>query len=364
MKMKKHEPKVKPSDDGSPQAVPEETAQQVTKNVCCSYGIHRGNFPVAGMKVKDARAVLKKLIKVADKCLAVINGENVSEDEVIKEGTTLLSFVKPSAKKGAETITINNKKVKMDDKEMDVDNFCGLVSQHTASGMHEQPIPDNVKWIARAGALEVYIVELKPELRWIKWIDESNKEDSEAYQHRKLATPYVVLAVPFLGGQLHSQLELFYRTKPLTSLDDPLYMSNLLNVSTGRVIDGQVGVKTWVCTQYLNLQGVKGPANTLSEIISHIFGGGFNRSSDRNEGNSGFLMYEKHKGADKRVNDVVRWEKESEKDPRFVLEVDWINAGCTPRDLIQFRMNQFKVAEAPKTSMAIGNILLASRMLS
>jgi hypothetical protein len=82
------------------------------------------------------------------------------------------------------------------------------------------PHADNVKWIAKAGNLEVYIVELKPELRRVKWVAESGGGDSEGYVVRKLATPYVVLAVPFVAGKLHPQLELFYRTEPLRSLDD------------------------------------------------------------------------------------------------------------------------------------------------
>src|SRR5687768_9013268 len=83
MKMKKIDLGVKPADDDS--AAPEEptTTSKGNKNVTCSYGIHRGTFPVAGMKVKDARAVLRKLIKIDPAAAAVIGGEIVDEDTII-----------------------------------------------------------------------------------------------------------------------------------------------------------------------------------------------------------------------------------------------------------------------------------------
>ncbi len=365
MKMKKHEPLTKPSDGTDPVAAPEETTSAVIdKNITCSYGIHRGKFPIGGMKVKDARIVLKKLMKVDDAAAAVINGNVVNEDETISSECTMLSFVKPSAVKGAETITFHEKHVKLGEKKLQIDKFCGLVSENTVSGMHDEPIPDNVKWVVRSGKLTVYILELKPELRRIKWVAEAGaKADENGYKFRKLATPYIVMSVPFYGGQLQPQLELFYRTEPLTSLDNPLSTCNLLNVSMGSRVAGMHGFKTWVCTQYLNTKYCKGTADILTEIISHVFGGGFNRSSDRNEGASGFSTYEAAM-CDERVKNVERWENESEKNPRFVLDVDWLPAKATPRDLIHFRMKQFAAVEAPDSAKAIGNIMLASKLMS
>lgn len=368
MKVKTHEPKVKPSDKDDPVAAPEAATATLSKNITCSYGIHRGNFPIAGMKGKDARVVLKKLIKCDDAAVMVINGEVFDENNIISESVTMVSFVKPSAVKGAETITIEDRHVKLGGKKCQVDKFCDVVSRNTVSGMTDSPIPDNVKWIVRAGKLEVYILELKPELRRVQWVKETNsrnsaKQDENGYAYRKLATPYVVMSVPFYGGQLQACVELFYRTEPLQSLDDKLLTCNMLNVSMGKLVAGQAGFRNWVCTQYLKTSGLKNHADILSEIISHIFGGGFNRSSDNSEGASGFSTYEADAGVDKRVKNVELWEKASEENPRFVLDVDWIDAQATPRDLIQFRMKQFKAEEAPATSKAIGNILLASKFL-
>lgn len=359
-KLKKHTTeKVRPSDDSEPLAAPETPQEPVKANITCSYGIHRGNFPVAGLKVKEARAILKKLIKVDDQAIAVINGENVSEEEVISADTTLLSFVKPSALKGAETISIDGSSVKMDGKKLAVDNFCNLISQNTISGLDNEPIPDNVKWVVRAGKLAVYIAEFKPELRWIKWLADDSPAPyggAATYKHRKLATPYVVMKTTFVANALQGTVELFYRNLPLAGLDDELFHCNLYNVSPGAY-----DCKAWFCTQYLNVQRLKGPTDILSGILSHVWGGGFNASSEANEGRSGFSLAQEKK-IDQRVTDVNRWEKESEKDPRFVLGVDWVKAGTSPRDLIQRELHRFQVA-APATSKALGNILLASKLM-
>lgn len=358
MKVKKHEPKVKPADHGDDVAAPETVAETKSANITCSYGIHRGNFPVAGMKVKDARAVLKKLIKVDDKAAAVINGQVVGEDDVISSETTLLSFVKPSAVKGA--ITIDGEFVQMDSKQVKVDKFCGLVSQNTISGLHEAPIPDNVKWVARAGQLEVYIIELKPELRSIKWIADYSPEPygpEAEYEQRRLATPYVIIKVPVLAGQVQHVCELFYSNEPLRSIDHELCFPNLYNVSPNIY-----RVKSWFCTQYLDVKGLTAPNDILTEVINHVWGGGFNKSSDAHENTSGFALC-KSKRIDKRVTDVNAWEQASCEDPRFVLDVKWPSAGTTVRDRLQSDLNMFNVATVPNNSNALGSILLRSRLL-
>ena len=70
------------------------------RNPLVSAGIDRGRFPIGGMRVHDARVVLRRLINVDDEAVAVINGRVVDEDEVIGEDVTHVAFVKPSAVKG------------------------------------------------------------------------------------------------------------------------------------------------------------------------------------------------------------------------------------------------------------------------
>jgi len=73
------------------------------RNVLVTHGIHRGHFPVGGMRVRDARRVLERLIHVDPGAIAVIGGNRVGDEDVIGEDVTLLSFIKPSSLKGQRT---------------------------------------------------------------------------------------------------------------------------------------------------------------------------------------------------------------------------------------------------------------------
>jgi len=70
------------------------------RSVLVHHGIHSGHFPVAGLRVRDARATLTHLLNIDPQAVAVINGRIVREEEVIGPDVGLLSFVKPSAVKG------------------------------------------------------------------------------------------------------------------------------------------------------------------------------------------------------------------------------------------------------------------------
>jgi hypothetical protein len=75
-------------------------APVVERSVLVQNGIHSGHFPVAGLRVRDARQTLTQLLNIDPQAVAVINGRIVGEDEVIGTDVSLLSFVKPSAVKG------------------------------------------------------------------------------------------------------------------------------------------------------------------------------------------------------------------------------------------------------------------------
>ena len=97
-----HEPQLQPPQFGgnadSPGAA--EQAVVVERSVFVQHGIHHGHFPVAGMRVHDARQTLAGLLNVDPQAVAVINGQVVAEDETIANDVAMLSFVKPSAIKG------------------------------------------------------------------------------------------------------------------------------------------------------------------------------------------------------------------------------------------------------------------------
>ncbi len=69
-------------------------------NVSVSCGIHGGRYPIGGMRIKDARQVLAKLMNIPNDAVPVINGNAIDEEQVIGEDVTMLSFVKRSSLKG------------------------------------------------------------------------------------------------------------------------------------------------------------------------------------------------------------------------------------------------------------------------
>jgi hypothetical protein len=264
----------------------------------------------------------------------------------------------------AETITIQGKEACLTSDSgqthvVAVDDFSRGITDSTAYGMFDEPIPDNVKWMVHCGPLTVCIVEFKPELRLLKWL---SKDSPVPYgpkavcTPRQLATPYVVVKVPFRRERIVPRVEVFYRNEPLRGLDGAdgeLFLPNLLNCSPNAH-----GCMSWFCTQYLaKSEPIVGITAGLNGVAHHLWGGSFNASSEAHEGNSGFSL-SRAKKVDARVTDVDRWEAESRKDPRFVLSVEWLKTGLTIRQLVLQELAVHAQAPAPNSAADLGNIIL------
>lgn len=239
-------------------------------------------------------------------------------------------------------------------------DLIDVVRRNSVIGFDQSPLPkNNLAWKVEAGPLTVCLVELEPAFRMLQWIHPESPlpfGPKAVYTPRRLATPYVVLKVPFLNGKIVSKAELFYRTRPLTSLDDELYWSNLLNVSPN-----SYGCRAWICTQYLRKENPKpGVTPGLNALLHHLWGGGFNRSSEQHEGSSAFKKAGEDK-VDPRVTDVERWEQESIKNPRFVLDVKWKPVGVTVRQLIQEELDRNKANRDLGRTGELVDLLSATR---
>ena len=242
---------------------------------------------------------------------------------------------------------------------VDLREFLKAISDHTVQGRVSLPLADNVRWVVSCGAVQVYIVELRPELRCLQWISDHSPVafgPGSVTQPRTLATPYIVLKIPFRNGELIQRVELFYRNMPLTELDGPggeLFFPNLLNVSTHAY-----NCISWFCTQYLApLVTHCTVAETLDAVVQHLVSGSFNYSSEHSEGGSGFSFY-REKDVDPRLGNVSFWEEASRLDPSWVLTVPWISANVTIGKLIDNELRHLKASGPPSTAAALGNILL------
>jgi hypothetical protein len=242
----------------------------------------------------------------------------------------------------------------------DVSDWIGRVNHFSVAGMSDEPLPDNVKWLVTHGAIQVSIVELKPELRRILWLDEQASPvpfgPEAVMRERRLATPYVILKVPLRRGRVINRVEVFYRTAPVSSLDGPggaLCWPNLLNVSPHAY-----GCTSWFCTQYLSAEPMRpGLAAGLDAVVNHLWGGSFNRSSEHHEGASTFSKAVAD-AVDPRVTDLDRWEAESDRDPRFPLSVAWRPVELSVRQLIEAELRQAKILPQKMDAAALANHLL------
>ena len=69
-------------------------------SVYCRHGIHSGRFPIAGMRVGDARRVLNQLLNIDPEAVAVAGGQILEDDHIIGPDIEALNFVKKSSIKG------------------------------------------------------------------------------------------------------------------------------------------------------------------------------------------------------------------------------------------------------------------------
>jgi hypothetical protein len=67
--------------------------------VSVAYGVHAHNFPLAGLRIRDARAQLEERMNIAPDAAAVVDGNEADEDVILGEGQ-VLTFVQPAGEKG------------------------------------------------------------------------------------------------------------------------------------------------------------------------------------------------------------------------------------------------------------------------
>jgi hypothetical protein len=340
-------------------------SQNQNPNVIVSHGIHRGQFPIRGLTVRDARQTLERVMPIASDAIPVINGQAVDENLQIGPDVSLLSFVKPSSLRGAgESIRIEGKEARLNGHNgeevcVPVDDFSLQIGNATLQGLYDVPLPDNIRWLVQCGIYKVAIFELRPELRKIDWIvpDSPAPYGPESVTApRRLATPFVVVKVPFRRDRLFGRIEVFYRNERLQSADGDggaLFVPNLLNLSPW-----SHDCVCWYCTQYVDFAKVPaGVMEGLHFVANFIFSGKLNYSSEANEGKSGFSMSCAQQ-IDPRVTDIDRWEEASVADRDFVLSIPWIPARVTVRELIRNELKYLKAKPAPSSASDLGTLIL------
>ena len=217
--------------------------------------------------------------------------------------------------------------------EMSVQDLLAAAQQQllpACSGL----LPRAVRAVFRRGRFSIWAAEFSPAVRPVKWIVEGSPVPfgkGVQYGAYNIAMPYVVLLAVFDGATLSGSNECFFRTEPLSSMDDELLYPALLNVSR---IEPQEGHSlSWVCTQFLDRNAIEAetdPARRMSIgwrlLCETLFDGSFNLSSEHHEGAS---WYGQSKSLDKRLATIDAWDAATKEDPSFIFDIPFHKTGHT-----------------------------------
>jgi hypothetical protein len=205
---------------------------------------------------------------------------------------------------------------------------------------------DGLKGVRSCGRALVMIHQTPPKVHSLRWIDNGSRSrygPKTTYRDVSIALPYLVILAVFVadnnGFRLFGTNEAFFRNEPLSDFSkDQLAFPALLNCSKFTPPEGKP--LSWICTQHLDLDGLarepredlrmRNGFRTLRECLLHT---GFNYSSEEHEGAS-WYGESRAREVSEHIKTVEAWEKQTRKDPLFVLDVPWIESGLTVNQIV------------------------------
>jgi hypothetical protein len=233
-----------------------------------------------------------------------------------------------------------------------VADFLSTVVAHSDQPLLAEAIPEGVRFLHRRGDAAVVVIEEKPQLRTVRWLADNSPVpygQRAIYRTARLAFPFIVLVVVLRGGSLTGYQQCFFRTAPLQRLSDPLCYPNLYNVAKG------YGQDCWLCLA--NLKQDLAPLaweEKVREIRKHLWGAGFNQSSEMHEGNS---YWQTVRRLDPRLASLTAWEAASQQDPFFPLQVKWQPLGKTVGEVMDEMLREVAPATSPTAASELMPLL-------
>jgi hypothetical protein len=171
-------------------------------------------------------------------------------------------------------------------------------------------LPPGTRWLAARKDFLLLVVEHLPQCRSLRgsWA----KKGGDDYRTYRLAFPYILYLLSFYRGDLQ-EMKMFYRTSPLTSLEDFLQHTNLPNV---RGEPGHYGSQR-VCLRYRPemLEGVP-LVQAVPTLIDFFWSTGFNQDIKGS-------AFERAQTLDPRLASFEAWEAATQANPLFPLEIAW-----------------------------------------
>lgn len=197
-----------------------------------------------------------------------------------------------------------------------------------------QVLPDGVKALVPGRGGVVLVHESPPQPMSLRWLAPDSKArfgPESTYRTVRIALPYVWVLALFQEEDgrlvLSGANECFFSNEPLRSLEQEPRYPALLNCS--RFQEGLPKPLAWICTASLDLKELRerpadrSLADGLAALREHLFGAGFNESSEHHEQSSWFKETV-DAGVDPRVASVEAWEEATAAGALFALEVPWL----------------------------------------
>lgn len=333
-------------------APPDDTSATV------QHGPFAERLPVAGMTVAQVRARFSDRFDIHPQSQAYLDGEEVDDHRVI-DVNQVLTFLHRAGEKGASagkvegaarcTVLLDGDTARVESPEgqnleLPVPDFMETVTPRLPQ-TGELILPDGVRSLVSVPGGLVLVHETPPAVHNLRWIAADSVEPygpEARYRSARTAFPYLIVVAMYRRNgdllELTNWNECFFRTGPLTSHDDRLLVPALLNCS--RYPGKKSGPVSWICTQNMDwstLSRERDPnrrlRRDLGALLEHLLATGFNLSSDIHEGKSGFTETVETQ-VDPRVSSIDAWEQATAANPLFVLDVPWIDAGVTLRDVL------------------------------
>ncbi|MHC4942563.1 MAG: hypothetical protein ACYTG7_06025 [Planctomycetota bacterium] len=220
-----------------------------------------------------------------------------------------------------------------------------MIKKEILPPLNGSALPDGIKFVEWRDPYLILVHQLPPHVRRLRWIAEDSPEEygpGTKYRSVRLSIPYAVTFAMFAaigeGLYLADSNELYFRNEPLRSKDDTLGYPALLNISR---IDKGERSRAWICTQYLKREPGQVWACQLDALLEHTWCGAFNRSSEHHEGSS---WYTESKGIHDDIHPVERWEKATNSNEAFALNVPWKAVPDSVGDVIDRLFSEQKTA--------------------
>ncbi len=203
-------------------------------------------------------------------------------------------------------------------------------------------LPDGIRLMYSDpdGRLTVWVHETPPCIVRLKWIATDSPVpygQGSKYRMVRIALPYVIVLAAFEQGRVSDFNECFFRNESLDGEDDELFYPALLNCSKFHRQEGRP--LSWICTQklergtFMNEKDMNKRMRNGFKSLSHcLLETGFNLSSEHHEYSSWFTESSK---VDPRISEIENWEKATDDDPTFVLELPWIKTGMSVKQVVE-----------------------------